>query len=81
MYTTIAGGMIIAQGVKIHDCTVQRMLFANDLVLLDSSLNGLQKALDRFSDACCFTGMKIKTTKTETMHLSRQPKHCSLQEG
>ena len=66
-------------GVKIGGCTVQQMLFADDLVLLDSTQNGLQQALDRFSDACSVAGMKISTTKTETMCLSRQPKQCSLQ--
>ena len=66
-------------GVKIGECTVQRLLFADDLVLLDSTQNGLQQALDRFSDACSVAGMKISTTKTETMCLSRQPKQCSLQ--
>ena len=64
--------------VKIADCTVQRLLFADDLVLLDSSQNGLQQAVDRFSDACSVTVMKISTTKTETMCLSRQPKQRSL---
>ena len=38
-------------GVKIGHCTVQRLLFADDLVLLDSTQNGLQRALDRLSDA------------------------------
>ena len=66
-------------GVKIGECTVQRLLFADDLVLLDSTQNGLQQALDRFSDACSVAGMKISLTKTETMCLSRQPKQCSLQ--
>ena len=66
-------------GVKIGECTVQRLLFADDLVLLDSTQNGVQQALDRFSDACSVAGMKISTTKTETMCLSRQPKQCSLQ--
>ena len=32
-------------GVKIGDCTVQRLSFADDLVLLGSNQNGLQKAL------------------------------------
>ena len=64
-------------GVKIGDCTVQRLLFADDLVLLDFTRNGLQQALDRFSDACSVAGMKISKTKTETMCLSRQPKQCS----
>ena len=63
-------------GVKIGECTVQRLLFADDLMLLDSTQNGLQQALDRFSDACSVAGMEISTTKTETMCLSRQPKQC-----
>ena len=66
-------------GVKIGECTVQRLVFADDLVLLDSTQNGLQQALDRFSDACSVAGMKTSSTKTETMCLSRQPKQCSLQ--
>ena len=66
-------------GVKIGECTAQRQLFADDLVLLDSIQNGLQQALDRFSDACSVAGMKISTTKTETMWLSRQPKQCFFQ--
>ena len=66
-------------GVKIGECTVQRLLFADDLVLLHSAQNGLQQALVRFSDACSVAGMKISSTKTETMCLSRQPKQCSLQ--
>ena len=68
-------------GVTTDDCTVQRLLFADDLVLLDSTQNGLQQTLDGFSDACSVAGMKISTTKTETMCLSRQPKQCSLQIG
>ena len=66
-------------GVKIGKCTVQRLLFADDLGLFDSTQNSLQQALDRFSDACSVAGMKISTAKTETMCLSRQPKQCSLQ--
>ena len=47
-------------GVKIGECTVQRLLFADDFVLLDSTQNGLQQALDGFSDACSVSGMKIR---------------------
>ena len=39
-------------GVKIGDCTVQRLLFTDDLVLLDFTQNGFQQALDGLSDAC-----------------------------
>ena len=66
-------------GLKIGECTVRRLLFADDLVLLDSTQSGLQQALDRFSDACSEAGMKISTAKTETMCLSRQSAQCSLQ--
>ena len=66
-------------GAKIGDCTVQRLLFADDLVLLDSIQNGLQQALGKYSDARSVAGMKFSTTKTETMCLSRQPKQCSFQ--
>ena len=45
-------------GVKIGECTVPRLLFADDLVLLDSTQNGVQQALDRFSDACSVAEMK-----------------------
>ena len=61
------------------DCSVQRLLFADDLVLLDSTQNGLQQALNRFSDARSVVGIKISLTKTKTMCLSKQPKQCSLQ--
>ena len=64
--------------VKIGDCAAQRLLFAGDLVLLDSTQNGTQQVIDRFSDACSVAGIKI-STKTETMCLSRQPKQCFLQ--
>ena len=66
-------------GAKIGECTVQRLLFADNLVLFDSTQTGLQQALDRLSDACSVAGMKISTTKTETMRQSRQLKQCSLQ--
>ena len=65
--------------VSIRESTVQRLLFADDLVLLDSTKNGLQQTLDRFSDACSVARMKISTTKVETNCLSRQPNQCSLQ--
>ena len=32
-------------GVKIRDRTLQRLLFADDLVLLDSTQNGLHQAV------------------------------------
>ena len=54
-------------GAEIGECTLQRLLFADDLVLLDSTQNGLQQALDKFWDACSVAGMKISSTKTQTI--------------
>ena len=48
-------------------------------MLRDYTQNGLQQAPDRFSDACSVAGIKISTTKTETICLYRQPRQCSLQ--
>ena len=55
------------------------MLFADDLVLLSSTEFGLQRALNSFADACSTAGMKIRTAKTEVLHLSRYPDQCILQ--
>ena len=57
----------------------QRLLFADDLVLLSSTESGLQRALNSFADACDIAGMKISTAKTEVVHLSRNPDQCALQ--
>ena len=71
--------MSFCDGVKIGDCTLQRLLFADDLVLLYSFQNGIQQALEWFSAPCCVAGLKISTTKTKTMCLSIQPKQCALE--
>ena len=63
----------------IGNCKISRLLFADDLVLLSSTESGLQRALNSFADACYTAGMKISTTKTEVLHLSRNPNQCVLQ--
>jgi len=57
--------------VTVGSCRIIRLLFADDLVLLASSQQDLQHALDRFSAACDRAGMKISTKKTEELCLSR----------
>ena len=57
------------------------LLFADDLVSLASSESGLQYALNCFAAACDIAGMKISTSKTEVLHLSRNFVQCSLQVG
>ena len=66
------------EGVTIGSCKISRLLFADDLVLLAATQSGLQRSLDSFAAACEIAGMKISTTKTEVLHLSRKPDQCSL---
>ena len=60
------------------NCKISRLLFADDLVLLFSTESGLQRALNSFADACNTAGMKISTTKTVVLHLSRNLDQCVL---
>jgi len=48
----------------------QPLIFWDDLVLIASSQQSLQHALDRFSAACDRAGMKINTENTEVLCLS-----------
>ena len=48
--------------VTFGEYNVRRLLFADDLALLNKS--DLQYALDQFSDACFDAGMKISMAKT-----------------
>ena len=52
----------VVEGVTVGSCKNNRLLFVNDLVLLASSEQGLQHALDRFGAACHQAGIKIGTT-------------------
>ena len=63
----------------IGNCKISRLLLADDLVLLSFTESDLQRALNRFADACNTAGMKISTAKTEVFHLSRNPDQCVLQ--
>ena len=67
--------------VTIGRCKICRLLFADDLVLLASSESGIKHALNGFAAACGIAGMKISTSKTEVLHLSRNPVQCFLQVG
>ena len=67
--------------VTIGRCKINRLLFADNLVLLASSESGPQHALNGFAAACDIARKKISTSKTEVLHLSRNPVQCSLQVG
>ena len=57
--------------VTIGKCKISQLLFADDLVVLASSESGLQYALNDFEAACDLARMKMNTSKTEALHLSR----------
>jgi len=68
----------VDEGVGVGSCRINRLLFADNLVLLASSQQSLQHALDRFSAACHRAGMKISTKNTELCR-STNPRQCMLQ--
>jgi len=69
----------VDDGITVGSARITWLLFADDLVLLVASEQGLQHGLDRFSTACNQTGMQISTKKTEVLCLSRHPSECLLQ--
>jgi exonuclease III len=64
--------------VRIGDVEVARLLFADDLAILASSEEDLQRALERFAAECGRVGMRVSTSKTEVMVLDRRKVDCSL---
>ncbi|TWW61062.1 TNF receptor-associated factor 2 [Takifugu flavidus] len=60
------------------DLRIASLLFADDVVLLASSARDLQLSLDRFAAACEAAGMRISTSKSEAMVLSRKKVECLL---
>ena len=54
-------------------CKISRLLFTDDLAMQASSESGLQHAVNGFAAAYDIAGMKVSTSKTEELHLSRNP--------
>ena len=67
------------EGVAVGRCKINRLLFANDLVLFASSQQGLQHALYRFSAARDQAGMKIGTNEAEVSCHSSKPSQSIVQ--
>lgn len=65
-------------GATVGRCSIDRLLFADDLVLLGPTQSALQNALDSFDAECCEAGMVISTDKSKTLVLSRKPFQCDL---
>jgi len=69
----------VDERVTAERCNINRLLFADDLVLLPSSDQGLKYPLDRFSAECDQVGMIIRTKKIEVLRLPRNRGQCGVQ--
>ena len=66
------------EGLQVGDLKIASLLFADDVVLMASSAVDLQHSLDQFVAECEAAGMRISTSKSEAMVLSRKPEDCLL---
>ena len=64
--------------IEVGDVKVNSRLFADDVVRVASTADGLQGALHQLALACNASGMKINTSKADVMALSREPKQLNL---
>uniref|UniRef100_A0A669EXX2 Reverse transcriptase domain-containing protein n=1 Tax=Oreochromis niloticus TaxID=8128 RepID=A0A669EXX2_ORENI len=71
----------VAEGLHFGGLRISSLLFADDVVLLASSGEGLQLALERFAAECEAAGIRISTSKSEAMVLSRKRVECPLRVG
>ncbi|KAK0132474.1 putative uncharacterized transposon-derived protein F52C9.6 [Merluccius polli] len=69
------------EGVRFGDLRIGSLLFVDDVVLLASSDRDLQLSLDRFAADCEAAGMRISTSKSESMVLNRKRVECTLRVG
>ena len=69
------------EGVRFGDLRIGSLLFADDVVLLASSDLDLQLSLERFAAECKAAGMRISTSKSESMVLNRKRVECTLHFG
>ena len=69
------------EGVTIGRRKISQLLLADDIVLLVFSESSLQNALKAFTAECDITAMKISISKSEVLHLSRNPVQTSFQVG
>ena len=69
------------EGLQFGGLRIASLLFADDVVLMAPSACDLQHSLDRFTAECEAAGMRISTSKSEAMVLSRKPMDCLLRVG
>ena len=65
--------------VKFEGLWIPSLVFADDAVLLASSNSDLQLTLGRFAVECEATGIRISTSKSETMVRNWRGIDCPLE--
>jgi len=58
---------ITADAPELHDLLMPLLLFADDVILMATSLQGLQKQIDALSQFCKDYGLQINLVKTKAM--------------
>ncbi len=71
----------VPEDVRFGEHTISSLLFADDVVSLAPSDQDLQHALGRIAAEFDAAGMRISTSKSEAMVLSRKKVACPLQVG
>uniref|UniRef100_A0A8C6LTA7 Reverse transcriptase domain-containing protein n=1 Tax=Nothobranchius furzeri TaxID=105023 RepID=A0A8C6LTA7_NOTFU len=66
------------EGICFGGLRIRSLLFADDVVLLASSERDLQLSLERFAVECEAAGMRISSSKSETMVFIRKRVECLL---
>uniref|UniRef100_A0A3B4EBS9 Reverse transcriptase domain-containing protein n=1 Tax=Pygocentrus nattereri TaxID=42514 RepID=A0A3B4EBS9_PYGNA len=65
------------EGIMCGSQSVVSLLFADDVVLLAESHGCLQRSLEQFAAECEAVGMRISTSKSESMVLAQKRMACS----
>ena len=55
--------------VKIHNVSLNCLMFADDLVLMSESANGLQKCLSKLQHYCDTWSLKVNVSKTKVVSM------------
>ena len=66
-------------GYKIGETSIPILCYADDAVLIAENEDDLQALLDRFNTNSVRLNMKISTTKTKSMVISKTPHTCNLE--
>jgi len=69
------------EGVRFGNLRIGSRFFVDDVVLLASSGRDLQLSLKWFAAECEVAGMRISTSKSETMVLGQKRVECPLRVG